>query len=538
MPKQTNGAGKSCLFRITEADRRKLEALLFKRYPEHEWGSFFLFGYRITRWGIHVTFVESLDPAPGDLDEHSGIVEFAARYILRAQLRLEKTELAVGVIHSHPQNSGTGASMLDNDMDEYFSREFRDCSSGRPYVSLRVACTSTGRFTFSGEAWVGENAMRVTDFLTVGRELRHNTAERIRSWTLEPEDRNESRNRLVELLGEGAGRLRKATIGIVGCSGLGSPAVHVLVRAGVRRFVLVDPDLFAPSNLERMHGSNWRDVESTPPKVEILRRLILDIEPRAEVETIRDNVLDEMVLDALLKCDLVLGCTDTQHSRAALGDYANHYLLPCLDAAVLTRAKDGKLVEQVGEISRYSPNEPCPWCLGRIHQKVLAYELMTEEEREQRAHAAANAVRRGIDGEQYWGDTPPKELTVGHITTTLGAMQAGYAEMWITGAASMPHQRFQFDLGMPFLGVVPDEKRRKPECSCNRTKGWADQARCERSVTKPDHWNRPESAATSDAELLTISKPKVSSARKVIQFLSVKSLAIYKGLSASVRADG
>jgi hypothetical protein len=155
------------------------------------------------------------------------------------------------------------------------------------------------------------------------------------------------------------------------------------------------------------------------------------------------------------------------------------------------RAKNGKLTEQVGEIARYSPVEPCPWCLGRIDQRALAYELMTQGEREQRAFAAAEAVRRGINGAQYWGDAPPRELTVGYMTTTVGAMQAGYAEAWLTGAAFMPHQRFQFDLGMPLLGVVSVAKHRNPECSCNRTKGWGDQARCDRSVTMPDHWPSP-----------------------------------------------
>jgi hypothetical protein len=156
------------------------------------------------------------------------------------------------------------------------------------------------------------------------------------------------------------------------------------------------------------------------------------------------------------------------------------------------RAKDGKLTEQVGEIARYSADEPCPWCLGRIDQRALAYELMTDEERGQRARAAAEAVRRGVDGTQYWGEKPPRELTVGYMTTALGAIQAGYAEGWITGAARMPHQRFQFDLGMPLLGVVPDEKVRKPECSCGRTKAWGDQARADRSVSMPAHWPKGE----------------------------------------------
>lgn len=299
---------------------------------------------------------------------------------------------------------------------------------------------------------------------------------------------SETTARLTELIGARVARLPNAVVGVVGCSGTGSPAVHVLVRAGVRRFVLVDPDIFAPSNLERMHGSTWEDLKSSPPKVDILRRLILGINPDAEVTVIRGNVLDEKVLDQLLRCDLVLGCTDSQHSRAALGDFSSHYLLPCLDVAVLMRAKDGKLTEQVGEIARYTADEPCPWCLGRINQKALAYELMTDAERVQRSQAAADAVKRGVDGEQYWGDKPPRELTVGFMTTAVGALQAGYAETWLLGAGTMPHQRFQFDLGMPMLGVVPAEKPRRPECSCNRTKGWGDQARADRSVNKPPHW--------------------------------------------------
>ncbi len=479
---------KVCLFRITAADREKLQKLLFKRYPHCEWGCFFRFGYRLTAWGIHVSFVDAMEPRPGDLKEDSGIVEFNAGYILRAQLALAKTKLGMGVIHSHPEDCRTSASWLDKDMDGYFSSEFVTYGAGRPYVSLRVALSADGRFAFGGEAWVNGKQMPVVEWLTVGEELEREVSELVGAGKTDDSSSRECTARLTELVGERTARLPNSCIGVIGCSGTGSPAVHVLARAGVRRFVLVDPEAFALSNLERMHGSTWRDLKTKPPKVEILRRLVLGINPKAEIKTIRGNVLDENVLDQLLLCDLVLGCTDSQHSRAALGDFASHYLLPCLDVAVLMRATNGKLTEQVGEIARYTADEPCPWCLGRIDQKALAYELMTDAEREQRAQAAAEAVKRGIDGAQYWGDKPPRELTVGYMTTAIGAMQAGYAEGWITGASTMPHQRFQFDLGMPLLGVVPADKPRKPECSCNWTKGWGDQARAERSVTKPPHW--------------------------------------------------
>ena len=498
---------KTCLFRITAGDRQKLKKLLFRRYPHREWGSFFRFGYRIMPWGVHLSFVDAMEPRPGDLKRSSGIVEFSARYILRAQLALADTELGIGVIHSHPQGCSTFASWSDNDMDKYFASEFASYGAGRPYVSLRIAQDSGGAFTFSGEAWLNGKQMPVTELFTVGTELQREAAEcRASRDGCFRSAADENTARLTELIGQRAGRLKNSTVAVIGCGGLGSPAVHVLVRAGVRRFVLVDPESFAASNRERLHGSTWHDLDAKPLKVEILRRLILDIEPTAEVTTICGNVLDETVLDELLRCDLVLGCTDSQHSRAALGDLANHYLLPCIDAAVLMRAKNGKLTEQVGELARYSADKPCPWCLGRIDQKALAYELMTEEEREQRARAAAEAVQRGVDGAQYWGDKPPRELTVGYMTSTVGSIQAGYAEGWITGAGAMPHQRFQFDLGMPLLGVVPVEKSRKLECSCNRTKGWADQARAERSVTMPAHWPRAivtNSAIETDSPLVT-----------------------------------
>jgi hypothetical protein len=480
---------KSCIFRITAADREELEKLLLRRYPHSEWGTFFRFGYRVTSWGIHVTFVRALPPEAGDLDETSGIVEFRARYILRAQLGMEEDELGLGVIHSHPEGCGTGASLLDQDMDSYFAAEFAAGDGSRPYVSLRIARDATGRFSFRGEAWVGQEVIPVTDFLTIGDTLeRQASGDR---YDAEEHPLDESRKRLHELIGERTDRLSTARIGVIGCSGLGSPAAHVLVRSGVKRFLLLDPKDFSSSNMERMHGSVWADLEDPRPKVEILRRLILDIEPSAEVQTNLGNVLDEEVLDELLTCDLLLGCTDSQHSRAALGDFAAHYLLPCIDAAVLMRAKNGRLVEQIGELARYSPDEPCPWCLGRIDQRALAWELMSDAERDSRTQAAEAAVRQGIDGEQYWGSAPPQELTVGYMTTAVAAMQAGYALGWLTGASSMPHQRFQFDLGMPYLGAVAVEKNRNPQCSCSRTTAMGDQGRCDRSVTRPNHWRLP-----------------------------------------------
>lgn len=491
-------SNKSCLLRITGADRKKLEALLFKRYPRSEWGTFFRFGYRVTAWGLHIAFVDMLAPRPGDLNRNSAIVEFDPAYILRAQLALEESDLGVGVIHSHPMGCSTAASSLDRDMDGYFGAEFSMYGNGRPYVTLRFARNRRGEFDFSGEAWLSGESFPVTDLCTVGASLRRELAE-FPKMNIGDEQDHIHNQRVVELLGqEKVTRLTRATVGFIGCSGTGSPAAHVLCRARIGNFVLVDPKSFSGPNHERFHASTWHDLGRDEPKAHLLRRMILSINPAANVIVHKGNVLDEAILDDLLKCDLALGCTDTQHSRAALSDFSTHYLLPCIESGVLMRAKDGVLTEQVGELVRFSADEPCAWCLGRINEKTLQYEFMSDEEKEQRKRAAEEAVRLGIDGEQYWGGVPPQELTVGYLTTAVGAMQAGFAEGWITGAFQMPHQRLQFDIGMPLFGVVPVDKYRNPGCPCNRTKGRSDQARADRSVSRPAHWPKEESRKESE----------------------------------------
>jgi hypothetical protein len=219
--------------------------------------------------------------------------------------------------------------------------------------------------------------------------------------------------------------------------------------------------------------------------------MIKEINPSTEVCTFVGDVLDDIVLDELLRCDLILGCTDSNYARAALGDISNQYLVPVIDLAVQMRAEKGILLEQIGEIAQYVPGLPCPWCRKRVSVEAIRFETSTEAERKFMAQAAADAEARGVDGAQYWGGTPPPELTVGYLTTVVGAMGAGYAQNWILGASGIPHDRFQFDLGLKSLGVVDDIRSHNPDCACQRLIGWADQARADRSVSKPNHWPEP-----------------------------------------------
>lgn len=489
--------GRYALWRIREEDKQKLLRLLFHRYPEREWGTFFRFGFRRTSWGLLITYVDALPPMSGDLDRRSSIVEFRPAYIQRALASFDEAPLAVGVIHSHPEGCAVSPSMTDDDMDSYFSEEFERFSDGRPYASFILAKNEAGKLSITGRVFDKGIWYELKTVLTVGASLlREETAKRFWMDTNDEEPAGEEKlERVIQLLGEKApGQLKRAVVGVVGASGTGTPALNVLARALIGELIVVDPGRVKDSNHQRNLAMKDSDLSSEPKpyKASLARRMIQEISPNITVLSFVGDVLDDIVLDELVRCDAILGCSDANYARAALGDIASHYLVPVIDLAVQMRADQGFLKEQLSEIAYFAPGSPCPWCCNRVTAAAIRYETSTEAEREFMANAAAEAEARGADGAQYWGGTPPPELTVGYLTTMLGALGAGYAQNLILGAGAIPHQRFQFDVGLSSFGMVEDCREANAECACQRFIGWADQGRADRSVSKPSHWPKAQ----------------------------------------------
>jgi len=471
------------LTRLSEDARKGLETLIFRRYPDREWGSFFRFGYRKTRWGVSLSFVDLLPPGPGDLNRNSPIVSFNPDYIGRMLDELDRTQLGIGVVHSHPQGGGVGQSGSDDDMDLYFPRLFGPYGQERPYASLILSRTVDSELFFSGRVFDDGQWIPVNTFFTAGRKLDSTRNRLLRDVVVSAEDASAAITaRWDALTGRPVSpRLRRATVGIVGCSGTGSPALEMLARAQVGEFVLVDEQRGALSNLERMHGSRFEDLKASPPyKVEVMARLIREVNPAAKIKLLVGNALDDLVFNELLRCDVVLGCTDTLHGRACLGDLAALYLVPVIDVGVQLRGANGKVTSQLVDINRFGPGDPCPFCLGRIEPNALSAELMPPEERARRREAAAAAIHRGEDGTAYWSGDAPQLPTVGYLTTVAGSLAAGYALNWLLGTAEMPHSHFQFDIGAPEFGFAVDTTVQRPSCSCVRQWGFGDARRSQR----------------------------------------------------------
>lgn len=480
--------------RIRAGDLMRLEKQLFQRYPHREWGTFFRFGFRRTAWGIAICYVDGVWPRPGELDRQSELTRFHEDYALRAFHESANTEgLAVGVVHSHPMGYLVRPSELDDDMDLYFAGEFTSFSGGSPYCSLIFERSDRG-LSLSGRIYDHGRWLAVEEMICVGDTVGRSRSQLMPRSTDLVEWKGESPTaRLQSLMGTTSKqRMLDAIVGVIGNSGTGSPIVEVLARAGVGTFVVIDPQRLSPSNLERLHGSEWRHLRQSPLpfKVELMRDMVHAINPQARVIPLVGNILHPNAVDELARCDIIVGCTDSVHGRVALDELSRHYLVPAIDVGVRMDGADGKVTEQLVHVSGYWPGLPCAFCRGNVDTYQMSCELMSDTERAQRERQAVDAHERGVDADQYWKRTPRQLHTVGYLTTQAGALIAGYVEGALTGSFPMPHHEFQFDVGRPNFGFVAPPLVASNGCNCSSYAGWADAAKPFKNVAIPTHWSR------------------------------------------------
>lgn len=482
-PKLTLDRLSTATVRLAVPEVDELLRIVFSRYPDKEWACFARFGWRVTPDALLMTLAAIDGPGVDDLDATVGHIAFSEPYTLRTALSAEKHSLAIGVIHSHPANCWPAPSLIDDDMDAYFSRYFADFAPDRPYVSL-ILSRNDGELCASARVFWRGKWLRAMHILV----------ERMAAITWSPsiqEGQTQASGRHARLVGalgvEAAGRLRRSCVGIVGAGGTGSAAIEVLARAGIGKLIIVDPDYIEESNLERIHGSLPRHATTKALKVAVARDHARAIDPDCEVLGIVGALPQREVIDALVSADVVLGCSDSHHSRLALGDLAVRYLVPAIDCAVTLEGRGGRITGQIAQFTRFLAADPCPLCRRMVTPERLGQELMSPAEQQRRKEAAEDARERGENPDAYW-HTERQLNTVGFHTTMVGAVAAGYAIGWITGRFDTPFSCIQMNLVAPLFEVIECERESRSACACRRIRGWADQANADAFITAPAHW--------------------------------------------------
>lgn len=176
---------------------------------------------------------------------------------------------------------------------------------------------------------------------------------------------NEQFSRTIKLIGtDNVQLLNNSKIAVFGLGGVGSYVVEALVRAGVGSFILIDSDTICESNINRqliaLHSTLGR------AKVEVEKERIMDINPKAKVETHKLFFLPENASSVDLSgCSYIVDAVDTVTAKILIIEKAHELGIPVISSM----GTGNKLNPSLFRITDIYKTSVCPLA------RVMRYEL-------------------------------------------------------------------------------------------------------------------------------------------------------------------
>ena len=118
--------------------------------------------------------------------------------------------------------------------------------------------------------------------------------------------------------------LQDKTIFIAGLGGVGGTAFEALVRTGVKKFIIVDKDVVALSNLNRQLLYVASDVNKA--KVEVAKSRAQSINDEVEIIALQDDIKNI----GEIKADFIVDCIDDVNAKVYLIKYALEHNIPLI----------------------------------------------------------------------------------------------------------------------------------------------------------------------------------------------------------------
>lgn len=298
-------------------------------------------------------------------------------------------------VHTHP---GEGAVVSPSRHDEVVNAELLDVFAMRShperYAWMVLGCND-GRLSFTG-ALVTDPAgagIRFTRLNVVGTGFRRISAQDDTDTGVLPEllDRN------IRALGLDVQKIiTDLTVAVVGVGGTGSAVAEQLVRLGVRRLIVIDPDKLSLSNVTRVYGSTPRDVGQ--PKVDLIARHLTRIAPDLLIRAVQGTLTAERIARELLNADVVFGCTDDNAGRLRLSRLPYYYGIPVIDCGVLLSSDDDEVIDGIfGRVTTIHPGSACLVCRGRVDLAMADAELRSAEDQQRLARENYAPALPGVE---------------------------------------------------------------------------------------------------------------------------------------------
>jgi molybdopterin/thiamine biosynthesis adenylyltransferase len=159
---------------------------------------------------------------------------------------------------------------------------------------------------------------------------------------------------LPEVGGAGQVALNAAHVALVGCGGIGSPALQYLAGAGIGRLTLIDDDDVEESNLQRQTVFTTDAIGR--PKVEAAAEWLGAFDPAIEVRVHRARIDATNAPELLAGVTVVLDGCDNFATRLAVSDTCVALEVPLTSAAV------GRFQGQIANFAGHLADQPCYRC--------------------------------------------------------------------------------------------------------------------------------------------------------------------------------
>ncbi len=137
---------------------------------------------------------------------------------------------------------------------------------------------------------------------------------------------------LKEVGAAGQEKLRRASVLVVGCGGLGVPVMTYLAAAGVGRIGLIDGDRLEASNLHRQTLYSLADAGK--PKVELAAARLHALNPEVAVHTHALRLDADNASEVIAPYALVIDCTDNFSTKFMLNDACMRLRKPVVFSSV------------------------------------------------------------------------------------------------------------------------------------------------------------------------------------------------------------
>ncbi len=159
---------------------------------------------------------------------------------------------------------------------------------------------------------------------------------------------------LPEVGGAGQVALTSKHAVLVGCGGIGSPALQYLAAAGIGRLTLVDDDVVDASNLQRQTIFTPADIGKS--KAEVAAAWVRRFDPVLEARAVTERVGGASAARVFEGADLVLDGCDNFATRLAVSDACVRSATPLTSAAI------GRFQGQIANFAGHLPGEACYRC--------------------------------------------------------------------------------------------------------------------------------------------------------------------------------